>query len=337
MPRSDAVKAPVDLPVLDPMLATAGTLPRDRDQWALECKWDGMRTLAYLDGAGGLRLVTRNGNDATDRYPELGVLPELLPGRDLILDGEIVAFDPSGRPSFGQLQERMTLRKPAAIKSAMHEIPVTLMVFDLLWQDGVRTTDLPYAGRGTLLDSLDLRSRHVHVPPGWPGDAADEALAWTEAMGLEGVIAKRLNSRYRPGVRSREWIKIKHVHSLDVVVGAWVPGGPDGDMVKALLVGVPGKGGLRYRGAVGTGFSQAERRALAAVLRRLDARTSPFTDPLDGLDRGELVRWVRPELTGEVEFAELTDRGRLRQPVWKGLRGHLQDEPPWDWDSDSSS
>ncbi|WP_370150392.1 non-homologous end-joining DNA ligase [Streptacidiphilus sp. EB129] len=329
MPRRTAPVVPVDLPVLEPMLASLGTLPLpgDLDDRACEVKWDGQRVLAYLDGAGGLRLRSRTGNDITARYPELGVLVDLLPGQDLILDGEIVALDEQGRPSFGRLQERMTLRGTGEIRATMQGVPATLMLFDLLWLRGVQITGLPYAERCALLGELGIRDHHVHVPPGWPGGAAAEALAWTSAMGMEGVVLKRLDAPYRPGARSGDWVKIKHIRSLDVVIGGWVPGGPRGTMVKSLLLGVPDSVGLRYVGAVAGGLSQSERRALAALLNRLTSRTSPFSGTPTGLERGEPLRFVRPDLRGEVEFLEITTAGHLRNPVWKGLRGEQADEP----------
>ncbi|MBC3844648.1 hypothetical protein GXW82_44080 [Streptacidiphilus sp. 4-A2] len=324
MPRR--APAPVDLPVIEPMLASPGSIPRDPTAWAFEVKFDGMRVGSYLDGAHGLRLLTRNGNPATDRFPELAELLELLPGRNAVLDGEIVAADDQGRPDFGRLQQRMTLRRPAEIRAAMARIPVTLLLFDVPWLDGRPLTELTYRGRREVLETLPLHGERVQVPPAWPGSAAQEASAWTRDHGLEGLIAKRLTSPYQPGARSRDWIKIKHVKSLDATIGAWVPGGPGGTMVKSLLLGVPAEQGLRFVGAVGTGFSQAERRALAALLRRLAAPTSPFEGPWRaGLERGEIIRFVRPRVQGEVEYAHFTAHGHLRHPVWKGLRGDYQE------------
>ena len=318
-----AAPTPVELPVLEPMLASPGTMPSDPDEWLFEVKWDGMRLLSSHDGAGGLRLLSRNGNSATERFPELGELARLLPGRDLILDGEAIAPDDQGRPSFGRLQQRMTLRGAPAIRRATYTVPVSLMVFDLLWLDGASLVDLPYAERRALLEELDLGGAHVHVPPAWPGSMAAEAARWTRERGMEGLVAKRLGSRYRPGVRSPEWVKIKYARALDVVVGGWVPGGPRGTAVKSLLVGVVDPSGLRYVGAVGTGFAEAERRALAGLLHGLECPVSPFSGPPAGLDRGESVRFVRPDLQAEVGYAEFTDRGLLRQPVWRGLRGDI--------------
>ncbi len=304
------------------MLATTGTLPARIEEWALEIKYDGARTICYLDGS-GLKLLTRNGNDVTDRYPELAELKDLLGGRTAILDGEVIAPDAAGRPSFSRLQERMMLTRAQTIRTVAAKVPVNLMLFDLLWLDGRSTIGadgLTYRGRRELLESLPLDGTRVLVPPAWPGTAAEEAVDFTRDLGLEGVIAKRLMSPYIQGRRSRDWIKYKHVKSLDVTVVGWVP---TGNTVKALLMAVPEGKGLRYVGAVGTGFSDAERRALAALLERLAVPDSPLTSGR-APDRGQPVRWVRPEIHGEVEFLEFTQSSELlRHPVWKGLRG------PW--------
>ena len=308
------------LPVVQPMLASAGTPPTRPREWAYEIKWDGARVLSYLDGA-GLRLLTRGGNDATARYPELGELKQLLGVRAAILDGEVIATDASGRPSFSRLQQRLGLTRPQAIRTGTAQVPVTLMLFDLLWLDDRATTALPYRERRALLESLPLAGARIVVPPAWPGTAAADAVEWTRAQGLEGVIAKRLSSIYTTG-RSRDWLKLKNVNSLDVTIVGWVP---TGSTVKALLLGVPDDGGWRYVGAVGTGFSDAQRKELAALLERVASTLSPLTGG-PAPDRGQPVRWARPLLRGEVEYLEYTGAGGvLRHPVWKGLRGPLGD------------
>jgi len=308
------------LPVLQPMLASAGRLPARPQEWAFEIKYDGARILAYLE-QGDLHLWTRSGNEATDRYPELGELSDLLGDRTVILDGEVIATDAQGKPSFNRLQERMMLTRPAAVRAAMARTPVTLMIFDILWLDDRSTTKLTYRNRRELLQSLPLNGTSAIVPPAWPGTAAEEALTWTRDQGLEGVIAKRLDSIYVPAARSRNWIKLKHTRTLEVTVCGWVP---SGNTLKALLLGVPDGDGLRYVGAVGTGFSDTERRSLAARLQLLAEPASPLTSG-PAPERGQPVRWVRPAVHGEVEYLEYTKPGGvLRHPVWKGLRGTPQ-------------
>ena len=309
----------VELPLIRPMLATPGTrLPADPDRWAVEVKWDGVRITAYLDGGAGLRLLTRNANQATERYPEAAELQDLLPvGTDAILDCEIIATGPDGRPSFGRLQERMSLRRPAAIRTGARTFPVTLMLFDVLWLNGRSLVETAYLDRREVLESLPLDGHRVVVPPAWPGSEADAALEWTAQQGLEGVVAKRLTSTYQPGVRSEDWVKFKHTKSLDVTIGGWIP---SGTTVKALLVGVRDGADLRYVGRVGTGFSDAEGRALVGLLSHLAIDRSPFTAG-PALPRTEPIRFVRPEVTGEVDYLDITDAGLLGHPVWRGLRG----------------
>jgi bifunctional non-homologous end joining protein LigD len=312
--------SPFSLPELSPMLATPGTLPADQARWAFEVKWDGIRVLAYLPGDGRWRLVSRNRHDVTARYPELEVLPGLLAGTDAVLDAEVIALDARGRPSFGRLQERMGLNDAAAVEVAMRRTPVSLMVFDVLWASGRLVTALPYTTRRELLEGLGLDSGPVGTPPAWPGDG-DTAVAWTREAGLEGVMAKRLESPYRPGTRTRDWVKVKHRRTLDVRVGGWIAADPGATVIKSLLVGTEEAAGLRYCGAVGTGFTQRERSWYAQRLRGLERPATPFVNPGQALERGFPVRWVEPVLAGEVEFAELTAAGQLRMPVWRGLRG----------------
>jgi bifunctional non-homologous end joining protein LigD len=319
MPRRTA---PVSLPVLPPMLATPGGMPRTAGEWAFEVKWDGHRVMSYLDGAGGLRVLSRNGHDITDRLPELAELLDLLPHRSAVLDGEVVVLDEHGRPDFGRLQERMAPRRPGKpIRPGKAVSPVTLMVFDVLLLDGDPTVGMSYRGRREVLETLSLDGERVVCPPVWPGSASREAVAWTRAQGLEGVIAKRLSSTYAPGSRTPDWIKIKHTRSVDVRIGGWVP---TGTTVKSLLLGVPDGGGLRYVGKVGTGFGEAERKVLAGLLERFAVDASPFTSGV-GPDRVDPIRWVRPELAAEVEYLSYTTAGLLRQPIWKGLRGNHGD------------
>jgi bifunctional non-homologous end joining protein LigD len=302
------------------MLASTGTaLPRDQAAWAFEVKWDGMRVLAYLPGDGRLRLVSRRGTDVTARYPELADLPRLLPGTGAVLDGEIVAFDERGRPSFARLQERMPLESPAAIRAGARTTPVALMLFDVLWVGGEPLTGLPYTARRLRLAALELEAERVSVPPAWEGEG-ETAARWTAEMGLEGVMAKRLASPYRPGARSRDWVKIKHGLTADVRVGGWVPAGPRGAGLKSVLVGVDEPGGLRYCGAVGSGFTVEGRRVLAETLRGLAAPGPPFTNARQARDRPGPLRWARPVLAAEVAFTGWTAQGLLRQPVWRGLR-----------------
>lgn len=306
-----------ELPWVPPMLATAAReLPAVPDDWSAEVKYDGMRVQALIDG-GTLRLRSRTGRDVTASFPELAVLARAAEGRPLILDGEIIAPDPDGLPSFALLQRRMGRARPGPQVTAA--FPVTFMAFDLLHLSGRSLLGTPYEQRRALLGSLPFRLPAGDVAPAWPGDAAEVA-AVTRELGLEGVMLKRLGSRYQPGRRSRTWLKVKHVRVADVVVGGWLPGrGWRSRLAGALLAGIPGPEGLRYAGEVGSGLAELELRRLTPLLSSLSAPDPPFTGPLPPELRKQ-ARWVRPVLQAEVAYAELTPAGRLRQPVWRGLR-----------------
>ncbi|GHE07768.1 hypothetical protein GCM10011381_05550 [Klenkia taihuensis] len=298
-----------------PMLAVAGELPRDETGWAFEFKWDGVRVLAHVrDGA--VRLRARSGTDVTERYPELAALPPSLAGRDAVLDGEVVALDAQGRPDFGLLQQRMHLTGPEVARTA-RRVPVSYFVFDLLELDGRSLLACSYAERRALLDELAPAARRWTPTPWFPADGAGVRAASVE-HGLEGVVAKRLASPYRPGGRGPEWLKVKNVQHQTVVVGGWRPGnGRRAGGIGSLLVGVREDGGLRYAGRVGTGFTD---RMLAQLARGVTGRT---TSPFAGVVPPDVVReahWVEPELVGEVVFAGWTGDGHLRHPAWRGLR-----------------
>ncbi len=310
--------------LLRPMLATAGPLPGAdvEHRWAFEMKWDGVRAVVYLDAAGGpTRVLTRNDREVQATYPELGGPAAVFAGRDIVLDGEVVAFDGAGRPSFGELQARMHVRAPS--RTLLAKVPVSLLVFDLLRLDGELLVTRSYDERRELLLGLGLGTSADGcwaVPPAFEGDGA-EALAVSAAQGLEGVVAKRRDSTYTPGRRSPSWIKVKHQRMQVVVVGGWSPGqGRRAGGIGSLLVGVPDESGaLIYAGHVGTGFSAAALDDLAGRLRASTRATSPFDDEVPRLHARD-AQWVTPRLVGEVVFAEWTRDGRLRHPSWRGLR-----------------
>jgi len=311
------------------MLATLGSPsdvalggdPDDPDAWAFEMKWDGIRAIATVRN-GDVSLRTRNGNDITAVYPELAELGEQVRG-DAVLDGEIVAMGPTGRPDFGLLQTRMKLTRPREVEAVARRTPVEFMVFDILAADLPKRSDadltaMSYNERRDILARVVSESGRIQVPPAFEGDL-ESALETSRALGLEGVMAKRRSSQYSIGRRSRAWIKLKHHRTQEVVVGGWRPGnGRRANTVGSLLLGVPTSEGLRYVGRVGTGFSDRDLVDIAALLARHSRVTSPFVDvpPLDARD----ASWVRPTLVGEVEFAEWTATRRLRQPSWRGWR-----------------
>lgn len=304
------------------MLPSPGPLPADDTAFGYEFKWDGVRAGALVRD-GRIRLFSRNQRDITATYPELAALGDLTDGRQSMLDGEIVALDPSGRPSFEVLQRRMHVRAPG--RGLVAATPVWYYVFDVTHLDGLSTRRMSYVDRRGLLEGLGLSAPGVEVPPWFVGGGVDVLEAGRE-RGLEGVLAKRLDSPYQPGRRSHLWVKVKLTSDQEVVIGGWRPGeGRRSNTIGSLLVAVPGPGGLRYAGRVGTGFTEAMLRDLMDRLRPLERPTSPFAGPVPGeLARG--VHWVEPRIVGEVRFTEWTLDGVLRHPSWRGIRADKSPE-----------
>jgi bifunctional non-homologous end joining protein LigD len=321
-PPADAGAEPMPEQLV-PMLAKAGEVPARDDGWAYEIKWDGVRAVCFSE-PGRMRFVTRNGNDVTARYPELARLNRALSMHRVILDGEVVAFDADGRPSFGALQGRMHLTRDSHVRRLAKDNPVTYMAFDLLWLDGHSLMDRPYLERRAALRGLLADGERWQVPDHVVGGGA-ALLAATREQGLEGIVAKKVDSPYEPGRRSGCWIKIKNTNRQELVIGGWLPGeGRRRERIGALLVGVrdgeDGSGPLRFAGRVGTGFTDAELDRLAARLAPLVRDTSPFDVIAPGVKIPRDAVWVEPELVCEVEFVEWTRDGILRAPSYKGLR-----------------
>jgi bifunctional non-homologous end joining protein LigD len=304
---------------VEPMLATTGALPSDDDDelWAYEFKWDGVRALAKVDG-GRIRLFSRVGNDITASYPELRALGDDLGSTQVWLDGEIVAFV-DGKPSFAALQKRMHVGDERLSRRLAVDIPVSYVVFDVLHLDGRSCLSLPYSDRRKLVEGLELRGPHWNTSPSFAGDGP-AVLETARDQSLEGIVAKRLTSRYFPGKRSAEWLKIAEVRAIEVIIGGWRPGeGRRSDVFGSLMLGVPSPDGLRYVGQVGTGFTDDMLRMLTAKLHSLERKTSPFHNEVPR-ERARGARWVRPSLVGEVVFRDWTQDDRLRAPAWRGLR-----------------
>ncbi|MGX7823657.1 non-homologous end-joining DNA ligase [Actinokineospora sp. 24-640] len=318
----------------EPMLATAGALPptAEDELWAYEFKWDGVRALARVEG-GRLVLLSRQGNDVTSHYPELRPMAEELGATQVWLDGEIVVLE-NGRPSFGALQKRMHVGHERLARRWATELPATYIVFDLLHLDGHSTLTLPLSERRELLEAMELRGPNWLLSPSYPGEGAAVVEAANE-RGLEGVVAKRLTSRYLPGRRSPDWVKIAHVRALEVIVGGWRPGeGRRANLFGSLMLGVPSDEGLRYVGQVGTGFSEETLRVITASLRGLARKTSPFHNEIP-VERARGARWVTPSLVGEVVFRNWTADSRLRAASWRGLRPDKGPEDVERWSADA--
>lgn len=307
------------------MLAVSGTLPsaaRDA-RWAYETKQDGQRVVVYLPGDGSVLLRARSGQDITAAYPELKPLATALGATPAVLDGEVLALDEQGRPDFQLLQSRMGLsHAPGRAAHRAARAPVHLVLFDALHLAGESLLRLPYTRRRERLTDLGLTGPSWSTPAALVGHG-EQALRATREHGLEGLVCKRLDSVYEPGVRSRAWIKIRNMRSEDVVVGGWLPGkGRLTGLPGAVLVGQRAAGRLRYVGGVGTGWSAAERAELAVLLRAAATDACPF-DPVPPVPG---AHWVVPRLVGEVRYSTRTREGMLRQPSWLRLRPDLAPE-----------
>ena len=290
---------------IDPMLATLVEEPFSRPGWVNEEKYDGYRALAYVDGRGA-RLYSRNRKPLTASFPEVAKALEKLPGRPFVLDGEVVAFDGRGVSRFQLLQQR----------ELGESIRPVFAAFDCLRRGGVSMLDRPLSERRKALEAIVpagqgtvFRSRRV---------SRDGIAAYGAARerGWEGILAKREDSTYRPGLRSRDWLKVKVRKESEFVIGGYTRPGGSRSHFGAILVGLYDGPGLRYAGKVGTGFSEKVLADLAGRMRRLAAATSPFVNP--PAEKG--ASWIRPELVAQIAFGEWTGDGRLRQPVYLGLR-----------------
>ena len=296
-----------DFDELVPMLATHGSVAALKaSQWAFEGKWDGYRLLVDADH-GELRLRSRSGRDITDEFPQLASLADDLAEHHLVLDGEVVALDASGVPSFSEMQNRARATR------------IEFWAFDLLHLDGRSLLRARYRDRRQLLETLAAGSSGLIVPDLLPGDG-DGALAYSRKHRWEGVIAKKRDSTYQPGRRSASWVKDKYWNTQEVVIGGWRAGeGGRTSGIGSLLMGIPADGGLHFAGRVGTGFTERDLASLKKTLAPLHTDESPFDAPLLARD-AKGVTFVKPTLVGEVRYSEWTSDDRLRQPSWRGLR-----------------
>ena len=302
---------------ISPMRAVAGPLPDASTGWSYEIKWDGMRALAWLDGA-TLRWQSANGRDVTVAFPDLDGIAGAVAPRGVVLDGEIVAFDERGVPSFGCLQSRLGIADAGEAARRASRQPVVYLVFDVLAVAGVASVELSYDDRRRLLAGLVEDGPAWKVPPAHDDGAA--LLELVRQRDLEGIVAKRRDSRYQMGKRSPAWRKVKLRRRQEFVVGGWSVGeGRRTGLPGALLVGYHRRGRLIYAGRVGTGFTDNELERLAGEMAERSSSVCPF-DPAPSGSQASGARWVRPELVVEVEFAEWTGDGRLRHPSYLGQR-----------------
>ncbi|GAA0331379.1 ATP-dependent DNA ligase [Micropruina glycogenica] len=300
--------ASAEAPTIAPMLATAGVAQDvQHGDWVFEVKWDGYRALATVND-GAVRLASRRGHDLTKDFPELAELARLIAPHDAVLDGEVVFLDPDGRPSFERLQNR-----------AEHRGEAHYMVFDLLRLDGRSQLHEPYTARREQLAALlGDGTRRIQLSTQL-GTDADEALAISRELGLEGVVAKRPDSVYQPGRRVDTWIKIKHLLAQEVVIIGWTPGeSARARTIGALLMAVPNGDALTYVGRVGSGFTEKDLADTKLVLSEIEVAATTVPD-IPAADR-KGAHWVEPILVGEVTYGVWTQAGRLRMPVWRGWR-----------------
>jgi len=317
--RMDPPQDPARQPMperIEPMLAKVVKKPPTPDDvWGFEFKWDGIRAEAYVEG-GVVKLLSRSGENVTARYPEIHGLGRALGSREVVLDGEVVALDDKGRPSFEEIQQRMGLTSDSEIRRKMKEVPVTYMVFDLMWQDGHSLLNEPYSGRRKKLEALKLKGALWQTPPYEKG-GGPTMLEASRKAGLEGIMGKKLDSPYEPGKRNGAWVKLKNRQGQELVIGGWLEGeGKRRGYPGALLVGYYDKREFVHAGKVGTGFTDEMLEKLSKLMKPLERKTSPF-------DRGtppKGAHFVKPELVGEFEFVEWTRSGQLRAPAFKGLR-----------------
>ena len=301
------------------MKAASAEVPPVGDDWVYELKWDGMRVIASIDDA-GVRLRSSNGNNATNSFPELDGLVELLDGFDsLVLDGEVIAMGDDGVPSFVRLQQRMHVKDRADSLKRAKDVPISYAIFDVLFVNGNETLRLPFADRRSLLERIVEPGSHwllTDVHEGDPGPLLDSVMA----RGLEGLVAKRSTSPYVEGKRSPTWVKIKPRLRQEFVVGGWT-GGKDGNAgsLGSLLLGVMVDGELIHCGSVGSGLTNDLRREWLARLIGSGRSTQPFANEVRSSSGRELF-WCDPTAVVEVAFHEWGNDGHLRHPVYLGRR-----------------
>jgi bifunctional non-homologous end joining protein LigD len=300
-----------------PMLAETGDGLKSDSGWSYEPKLDGFRVIAFAQN-GNVRLQSRGGLDLTKTFPELAADLVAQGAVPMVLDGEIVALDADGRPSFHALQNRAKLKSATAIAAVQRNVPVVLICFDLLHFAGINLRAAPYRDRRRYLAQCLLPSRHLQLVHS--SDNAEQLYAASCAHGFEGIVAKRLDSRYEPGRRSRAWLKFKALQSGEFLIGGYTRGKGSREPLGALLLGYWEGKALRYAGHVGSGLDDAHVGALLERVPKLKRRTSPFAEP-PPLHRP--TQWLKPKLVAEVSFSDWTPGGALRAPVFMRLRDDI--------------
>jgi bifunctional non-homologous end joining protein LigD len=307
--------------VIHPMLATSIEHPFDGEDWLFEIKWDGYRAVAFIEGE-KVRLVSRNQNDLTPRYPELRELPKFVDANDAILDGEVVALDEQGRPSFSLMQQRTGFRPGGKRGPVNADVAVLYYAFDLLYLDGYDWRKMPLEERKKKLASIILPGGALHYSDhsAWQGKALFEL---AREKGLEGIVAKRRESSYQER-RSTDWLKIKIRQRVECVIGGYTE--PEGSRAHlgSIVLGLYDKQGrLIHVGQAGSGFTQKSLVDVWKLLKFRLTKQKPFYGEVEALRN---VDWVTPDLVAEIEYAEWTEGAiggngpKLRAPVFLGLR-----------------
>jgi bifunctional non-homologous end joining protein LigD len=299
---------------IEPMLAQLAHQAPRGEGWFYEIKWDGVRALAYLDG--GVRFAGRKGNDISAQYPELAAIRAQIGARSAILDGEIAVLDDRGRPSFERIQPRILASGARAIATLARSRPAVYFAFDLLYLDGRDLRGIPLAERKRRLRSIATESARLRLSESFDDGAA--LLEAAKRQGLEGIVAKRASSFYESR-RSADWVKVKAVTEQEFVICGFTKG--ERDYFGALLLGIYEGGQLRYAGNVGTGFDHVLMKQIHERLQPLVAAKSPFAETVK---LPQPITWVRPDMVATVKFLEWTEDGRLRAPVFVGLRTDVE-------------
>ena len=318
-----------DLPkTIKPMLGRLARNAFDSPDHLFELKWDGMRALVFIEGQ-NLKIYSRNGRDITSNFPELAELPAHVKSAPVILDGEIVCLDENNKPSFSRLQQRVQSKRIGIRRTH----PVTFIAFDLLYQKGSSVMKRALVERKNLLADLLKPTDFAQACEFFENDGTAFFQATCD-LGLEGIMAKQKSGLYLPGQRSPHWLKLKRVRDSEFVIGGYSFGGARKELFSSLLLGLyDAEGRLTYVGSVGTGYSDAEAKRIFAVLKDIHIDARPFTSTPDVK---RLIHWCRPELVCQVEYGEFTLDGKLRYPIFIGMREDkeaadctLTDAPGW--------
>jgi bifunctional non-homologous end joining protein LigD len=297
---------------IEPMLATLGKLPQDSEKWAFEFKWDGIRAISYWNGR-QLSIKSRNLIDITFRYPELYDIGPLL-GASAIIDGEIVALDEKNSPSFAILQKRMNISSPGALKS-LAAMRIYYYVFDILFQDGKSLMQQPYTRRRRSLEKLNISHRCLKVSPSYLGKG-QAILAVAKQHHLEGIVCKKVDSLYTPGIRSNEWIKVKLVKSGEFIICGFRYSGESVSRIGSLQLGAYDDDmKLHFVGSLGTGFSDDDHRFLLDLLTPIKIKKPAFVEKPE-----KNVVFTKPVYVAQVEYRRWPAGGMLQQSSYKGIR-----------------